>query len=127
MRFLLDSFNDFFNDWFDFPLKLNYNYMRTDIKENDKEYHLAIEIPGVNKDDIQISYKNDYLTVAVEAPEDDSQEYIHRERIRRNCARDYYVGRIDESRITAKYENGILEITVLKESIQDNKKYISIQ
>jgi HSP20 family protein len=100
--------------------------MRTDIKEENDQYLFAIEIPGYNKEDIEISYKDGYLTVAVEAPKDDNQGYIHRERYQRGCSRDYYVGNIDDSKITANYENGILHITVPKEGIQDNKKYISI-
>jgi len=126
MRNLIDRVNNFFDDWFDIPFNSTYNNMRTDIIEDEGGYQLAIDLPGVAKENIKISYKNGYLTVAVETLNNDNQEYIHRERYRGRLSRDYYVGRINEDQISANYENGVLTIHIPKESIQDNKKYISI-
>lgn len=119
---ITNLFDNFFDDWFDYP---NSRKMRTDIKEEENQYLLSIELPGFNKEDIKISYENDYLNVSVDRQED-NQEYIRKERYTGEFSRDYYVGNIDESKLDATYENGILTIIVPKESIQDNKKYISI-
>jgi len=120
---ITNIFDDFFNDWFDRPTSRS---MRTDIKEDDKQYVLYIELPGLEKEDIKLSYENEYLVVSVDAKED-NEEYIRKERYSGELSREYYVGNIDESKLTAEYNNGILVVTVPKDSVQETKKYISIK
>lgn len=92
-------------------------YMRTDIKENGDNYLMEVEIPGVDKKDISVDLKDGYLTISVNKAEksdgDRKSNYIHRERSF-SCSRSYYVGDVQKEDIKAKYENGVLNVTVPK-------------
>ncbi len=63
---VFDVFEDFFKPMF-YDEQLD--SMRTDIKETDKDYQLAIEMPGFKKDEIKVSLENGYLTVSAEKNE----------------------------------------------------------
>lgn len=119
MKYLAsDSLNSFlkpFSGWFD---NANCSVMRTDVKSNDKEYTLSIDLPGVDKNDIDISLQDGYLTVeAVRNHEETEKEdnYVIREKIYGRMSRSFYVGEgIKEDTIRAKHENGILTVIVPK-------------
>ncbi|SYW03494.1 Heat shock protein [Oenococcus oeni] len=109
----------------------NNSIMRTDISENDKEYGLKIELPGLDKKDIKIDYSNDNLTVSgvlsSKAEEKDKKNNVVRsERRYGNYSRSYYVPGVDENKISAKYENGILNLTLPK-SDESQTHHIEIQ
>lgn len=129
----LDFFNDnLFSDFFRKPFISGHNTMRTDFKEEENRYLLDIELPGLNKEDIKLSYEDGYLTVGVEKSEnteqkDEAGNYIRRERYYGNCSRSFYVGPTNEADITAAYNNGILNITVPKAETVDKKKIITIK
>lgn len=116
---LFDMFDDFFRPMF---YDEHLDSMRTDIKETDKDYQLSIEMPGFKKDEIKVSLENGYLTVSAEkneteeeSKEKDSAKYLRRE-CRVSCQRSYYVGeQVQEESVKAKYENGMLHLTVPKE------------
>lgn len=93
------------------------NYMRTDIKENEHEYLMEVELPGLDKKDIELNVKDGYLNISVqknEKEQDGKERYIRRERSF-SCSRSYYVGDIRKEEIKAKYENGILRVSIPKE------------
>ena len=93
-------------------------YMRTDVKENETEYVMEVELPGLEKKDIGLSVKDGYLNISVqksEAEKDDKEKYIRRERSY-SCSRSYYIGDVNKEDIKAKYENGILQISIPKET-----------
>ncbi len=93
------------------------NYMRTDVKENDKEYVMEVELPGLDKKDIGLSVKDGYLNISVQKSEkeqDEKEKYLRRERSF-SCSRSYYVGDINKEDIKAKYDNGILRVSIPKE------------
>jgi HSP20 family protein len=123
-------FDDFFsNTFFDVP-KAEAT-MNVDIKEDEKNYIVEAELPGVDKKDIHIKTKDDYLTISVEQEENKEEEnanYIRRERCSRSLKRSFYMGNVDDSKIAAKYENGILTLTLpKKEVIVDEGKDIEVQ
>lgn len=93
-------------------------YMRTDIKETEDSYVMEVEMPGVDKKDIHIDLKDGYLNISVNKSEKNDggkkDNYIHRERSF-SCSRSYYVGDISKEDIRAKYENGMLNVTLPKE------------
>jgi HSP20 family protein len=125
-------FNNSFDDAFDFPAIHNNNFMKADITKKDGDYLFEIDIPGFNKEDINIDYNKGYLTVKVKKEENNDEgnnkEYIRRERFYGEYERSFYVGDIDDSKINATYENGILNITVPMESEKEkNKRTIEIQ
>lgn len=94
-----------------------YGYMRTDIKESDKDYTMEVELPGLDKKDISIDIKDGYLNICASKSEkenDRKENYIRRERSF-SCRRSYYVGDIRKEDIKARYDNGILSISIPKE------------
>ena len=126
-------FDDFFNDdFFNWNFNLGNYGMKTDIKENDNEYEFSIELPGLNKEDINVSFEDGYLVVSAkrEKSEDEKNDkYLRSERSYGQYSRKFYVGEIDEQKISAKYENGILKLSLPKDEIEkvEAKKYITIE
>ncbi len=124
-------FDDFFNDTFARDLfngngrdplygKHARNLMKTDVKETDSNYVLDIDLPGFKKDEVSIDLKDGYLTVSAAKGLDKDQKdqegrYIRRERYSGQCARTFYVGDLKPEDISAKYEDGILKLTIPKE------------
>ena len=123
-------FDDFMDDAFERnffgarnPLygKHSKNLMKTDVKETDKSYELHLE--------------NGYLTVSaakgVDKDEKDKEgHYIRRERYSGSMTRSFYVGdAVKEEEIHAKYEDGILKLSIPKKDAKavEGKKYIAIE
>ena len=135
-------FDEFFDD-FARPVKSNSRYstqipavMRTDVKENETGYELDIDLPGYKKEDVQAQLKDGYLTITASTKTNDEQKsengkYIRRERYYGTCSRNFYVGEeIEQEDIKAKFEDGILKITVPKKDAKpkvEEKKFITIE
>ena len=95
--------------------------MKTDIKEKDDCYELEMDLPGFTKEEIQVSLEDGVLTVSAEKGLDqDEQEkksgrYIRRERYCGECSRSFYIGDgITEKDVSAKFEDGILKLSIPK-------------
>ena len=110
--------------------------MKTDVKENDEGFELAIDLPGVSKDDLKAEVKDGYLTVSVtkndnKDEKDEKGKYIRRERFYGSYSRSFYVGEdVTESDIKAKFENGVLEVTVPKKEAKpqvEENHYVQIE
>ena len=132
---LENLFDQDFANFFNFPLMPVSASMKTDIKETDEGYELSIEMPGFQKDNIQISLNNGYMTVSAsmnEKEENDDKKkgsYIRKERTE-SCSRSFFVGdKIKEEDVKARFENGILSVTVPKaeEKQVEEKKLIQIE
>ena len=100
------------------------NLMKTDVRELDGSYELDVDLPGFKKDEVNLELKDGYLTIQAakgldkEEPEKKGK-YIRQERYAGACSRSFYVGTdIDPTQVTAKFENGILCISVPKASRQ---------
>ena len=123
---LFDVFDDFFKPMFFEETK----ELRTDIKETENAYELDLELPGYEKEGIQVSLENGYLTVSAEKgkKEEENKKYLRRE-IRERTSRSFYVGGdITREEIKAKYQNGILTLTVPKAQPQEKKtSFIEIE
>lgn len=97
--------------------------MKVDIKENEKEYIVEAEIPGVDKEQININYDHNYLTISVENRQEIKEErenYIRRERKVGKASRGFYVENVKEDEIVAKYDKGLLKVILPKS--EDKKK-----
>ena len=108
------------------------NMMKTDVKENENDYELQVEVPGVNKENISIDYENGYVTIAAKTnkskdEKDKEGNYIRRERYSGSYSRSYYVGEVDRESIKAKLDNGVLSIIVPKAKSEEQKKAIAIE
>lgn len=116
------AFDNFFNDSI---LPSNFyrgDQMKVDIKENDKEYILEAELPGVNKEDIGIEIQDDRLTISInkdESKEEKNENYVRKERRSSRMVRSFTFDNILNDKITAKHENGILTLVLPKR--EDNK------
>lgn len=126
---------DLFEDMFKDPIFKNENkVMKTDIKENDNNYIIDIEMPGYEKENIKIEVEDGYLNVhAYENVDKDNSEgnYVRRERYFGECSRSFYVGDdIEVEDIKANFKNGILKLTVPKKEVKKEipeKKYVQIE
>lgn len=98
--------------------------IKVDIKENDKEYILEAEIPGVDKKDIKVELKDDLLTISVvrdEKIKEENENYIRKEIKRGRLERSFYVDNIKEDKIKAKFKDGILYVTLPKDESKESK------
>ena len=134
-------FDDFFSDPFGMmipqgrdPLygKHAKNLMKTDIRETDTSYELDIDLPGFKKDEVSIDLKDGYLTISAAKGLDKDQsdkkgKYIRQERYAGACSRSFYVGwDVEPDEISAKFESGILQISVPKETRKPEVKSTSV-
>ena len=136
--------NLFNDDWMDFSFpdidkelygKHAKNLMKTDVKEKDGNYEVAIDLPGFKKDEITAELKDGYLTISaakgLDKDEKDKEgKYVRRERYAGACQRSYYVGEdITEEDIKAEFKHGILKLLVPKKDkpAVEEKKYIAIE
>jgi HSP20 family molecular chaperone IbpA len=129
---------DLFGDMFDDPFFTNNDskMMKTDIKENDNNFELEIDLPGFKKDDIKMSIDDGYLTINAKQEDNKDEKdkhgkYVRRERYFGECSRSFYVGDdIKEEDIKAKYKNGTLRVEIPKKEEKEklpDKKYIEIE
>lgn len=121
--------NSLFNDLMDLPFDREFTgtakrenaLMKTDVKEKDGVYELEMELPGYKKEDVTAQLKNGYLTVSASKntsneEKNENGSYIRRERYSGQCARSFYVGEeVKQEDIKAKFENGILILSIPKE------------
>ena len=136
--------NLFNDDWMNFSFpevdkelygKHAGNVMKTDVRETDSGYEVDIDLPGFKKDEVQVQLKDGYLTIsAAKGLDKDEQDkkgnYIRRERYAGTLSRSFYVGdAVSEEDIHAKYEDGILKLSVPKKAPKAVEKngYIAIE
>ena len=125
-------FDEVFNDPFFSESERVSKLMKTDVQEVDGNYLLEIDVPGYDKENIQLELNDGYLTVTATKNEDNETKkakYLKRERFSGICSRSFFVGEdVKEEVIKANFKNGILSITFPKEvqkQVQE-KKYIQI-
>ena len=96
------------------------NLMKTDVRELDGSYELDVDLPGFKKDEVTLELKNGVLTIqAVKGLDKDETDkkgkYIRQERYAGACSRSFYVGdAVEPENVSAKFEDGILTISVPK-------------
>ena len=137
-----NMFDDFFGTGFfggHDPLfgKNGRNLMKTDIRETDdaKSYRFSVDLPGFEKDEIHVDVKDGYLTVSAEKGLDKDEKtkegkMIRQERYAGAMQRSFYVGdAVKEADVKAKFEDGVLHITVPKAEPKkvEGHKYIAIE
>ena len=98
-------------------LEMNEVGFRTDVKETPEEYILEAELPGLDKDEIDLTIEGGCLSIATEKREEveERANYIHRERRVSRYKRTFPIKNVIEDEIEAEYDNGILKVTVPKE------------
>jgi len=129
------GFNSIFDELFnEFPVKMEsrLNFPPVNIHENENSFELELNVPGRNKEDFKVSIENGMLTVSFEKKEEnkvEGQKTLRREFSYQSFKRSFNLDEnIDADNIQAKYENGILSLTLpKKEQSKPAKKEISIQ
>jgi HSP20 family molecular chaperone IbpA len=138
-----------FDDWMDdFPVrgflegehnplygKHAKNLMKTDVKELEKGYEVAVDLPGFKKDDLHVELNNGYLTISASKSlnkdeKDQDGKYLRQERYAGSCSRSFYVGEgVEEKDIHAKFEDGTLRLAIPKKDPKaiESKKCIAIE
>ena len=116
----------------DFLTTRKEQHMKCDIYEKGGDYHIEMDIPGFNKDEISVETKDGYLTITAEKKSEENEEdkeknYIRRERSYGKYQRSFYLGDLDENHINASFENGMLKIVVPKKEEANSKKVIEIK
>ncbi len=128
---LFDVFNEpFFHDDFMAPFAgWKAESFRVDVKEKGEGYELTAELPGMKKEDINLSYENGYLTISAnqnveEEKKDEEGRYIRRERRMGSMSRSFYIDNIDESKVDAEFKDGVLKIELpkLAETVSKSRK-----
>ena len=143
-------FDDFFDSGFDRAFwggrdalygKHAKHLMKTDVKERPEEYELAVDLPGFQKDEVNVGLENGYLTIRAakgldKDKTDKDGKYIRQERYAGVCTRSFYVGDVkpegirtsnargrlcvcaSPEEIRAKYESGVLTLHIPKRDVK---------
>ena len=121
--------NLFNDDWMDFGFpevdkalygKHASHEMKTDVKETDSGYEVDIDLPGFKKDEINVQLDSGYLSISAAKGLDKEEKnkegkYIRKERYAGAMSRSFYVGdALTQEDIKAKYESGILRLSIPK-------------
>jgi HSP20 family protein len=91
--------------------------MKVDIREEAGAYLLDAELPGVNKENVNIEIEDGRLTISVnqdEQVEDKQENFIRHERRSSSLCRSFDLDNIDSEKISAKMENGVLSLRLPK-------------
>ena len=137
-----------FDDWMGFPFrgfesdldrklygKNAARVMKTDLKEHEDGYELAVDLPGFKKDQIELQLQNGYLTISAtkgldEEGKDKKGRLVHQERYTGSLTRSFYIGEnVREEDVKASFEYGVLRLDFPKEKPMSlpEKKTIQIR
>ena len=134
-----EAFDDLLRGFFVRPVSFEGNQggpsqvaqFRVDVSENENAYTIRAEIPGVKKDEINISIDGDQVAISAEVKNEkeakDGERVLRTERYYGKVYRAFQLGQpVDEDGASAKYSDGILELTLPKKAATSAKR-ISIQ
>ena len=105
--------------------------IKLDVKKSDGAYSVTAELPGVNKEDIQVNVEGNVVSIAAEvkkeSEEKKGEEVIRSERYYGRLERSFALeSDVDESKVDAKYENGVLKLKLpLKASSKTRRITVS--
>ncbi len=127
-----DSFNDIFEDFFAPMRSLRHDTFKIDVEDKDSYYEIKADLPGVNKEDVKVSYDDQNLNIHVERSEekeekDEKKNYLHRERRVSSMKRSIYLPNVDPAKFKAKLENGVLLINAEKTQVQEQGYVVDVE
>jgi len=101
--------------------------IKMDVKEDDKAYTVHADIPGVKKEDIHVSIEGNQVSISaetrVEKEEKKGEKVLRSERYVGKIARSFTLAHeVDEAKSQAKYNDGVLELTLPKKAATSAKK-----
>ena len=108
------------------------NLMKTDVRELDGSYELDVDLPGFKKDEVTVDLQDGYLTISaakgLDKDESDKKgKFLRQERYAGSMSRSFYVGDdVESADVSAKFEDGILKISVPKAAPKELPKHTTI-
>ena len=130
-----DPFNelvdDLFNGFLVRPVAYQGRGMKVDIAEKNGHYTVTAELPGVKKEDIQVSIDGAEVTLSAEVKREKEvagdQRVLHTERAYGKVSRGFSLPQeVDEAKAEAKFRDGVLELTLPKKAAAARKQ-VTIQ
>ena len=122
-------FDEFFNDFFNVK---QMNVPPHNIMETENDFQIEFSVPGSNKKDFEIEVENDNIKIIKKKEDlDTTNNYSRQEFNYSFFEKSFYLPEsIDQSKISSKYDNGILRISLPKKSeviIQNQRKFITVK
>ncbi len=130
-----EAFDDLFRGFFVRPVSYDAPagaaQFRVDVSENEKAYTLRAEVPGVKKDDINVTIDGDTVAISAEVKQEkdvkDGGRVLRSERYYGKLYRAFTLGQaVEEAGTHARYADGVLELTLPKKAAAQAKR-IAIQ
>ena len=134
--------DNLFDDWMRFPFqafddvdrrlygKHANHLMKTDVKEIDNDYEVAVDLPGFKKEQVQLQLENGYLTItAAKGMDEEKRDHrmIRQERYAGSMQRSFYVGEdLPTDEVKAKFEDGVLTLTFPKKEARQVPEHKTI-
>ncbi len=121
----------FWDDFFGEDLiPAKFGSFKTDITENDKEYVIEADLPGFNKEAIQLEMADNRLTISAkkdDVAQENSDNYIRKERYMGEVSRSFIVDDVNEDEIKAEFKDGVLKVVLpKKEPVQNRVRRIEL-
>jgi HSP20 family protein len=127
---LYNTLEDFFSDGWETGRNLLRDTFKIDIEETDDAYRVEAELPGIKKEEVSLSVEDDNLSISVKRSEEvasDSKNYIHRERRVSSMGRRVRLANANLGEIKAKLDEGILTVTIPKQTKEQGARAIEIE
>ncbi|WP_047998700.1 Hsp20/alpha crystallin family protein [Lactiplantibacillus herbarum] len=114
------------------PMESLDQVLKTDINETDDQYQVKVDVPGIDKQDVKLDYRDNTLSIKVqkdsfEDHEDQDQNVVMNERRTGTLQRQYALPNIAADKITAVQADGVLTITLPKTQPSNDDGQIEIQ
>jgi HSP20 family protein len=127
-----DPIDDFFRGFLVRPVDVGGGdtpEMKIDVKEEEKQYLIHAEIPGVNRDDIHVHIEGAVVSISAERRQEknvkEGERVLRTERYFGKVARSFQLAQeVDEAQSAAKYTNGVLELTLPKKVAAQAKRLV---
>lgn len=122
--------DDLFRGFFVRPMTMEQRphlQIKMDVSEDEKAYVVKAEVPGVSKEDINISIDGNQVAISAEVKQEkearEGEKLLRQERYYGTVYRAFSLAQdVDEATATAKYENGVLQLTLPKRQAASAKK-----
>jgi HSP20 family protein len=130
IRGFYNMLDDFFGDTWLPERSFAFDTFKIDVKEDEKAYYIDAELPGIKKEEINLSLNDGRLSISVQREENienKNENYVHRERRYDSVERSVYLEDANPEGIDARLEDGLLKLVVQKQDKDGNSRKIVIK
>lgn len=126
------ALDDLFRGFFMQPVRFEGQaevQLKMDVSEDDKAYKVHAEIPGVKKEDIHVNIDGNQVSISAEVKNEkevkEGEKLLRSERYYGSVSRAFSLAQdVDESAAQAKYNDGVLELTLPKKVVASARKLV---